>query len=204
MKKIISMMIISLFLSVSTISIASAEETLTGDIDVEVSEWLGIVYPEINIGNQSIELDVEISEVEEVTEYLVNDTIIINLDVTNNSPRKIFVLPRSMFYSAIMTRDLSSVKILPLFPLRELFSRFFPIFHFFKAVNVVDGMLGKNETNTIEIPVSYKIDEETYNNGENATLTLSVMGFLPGDLNGLGEDLPIISKEKISLEISYS
>ena len=199
MKKIISISVVLLFMTISTISFASADETLTGDIDVEINEWMGIVYPQINLENQSVTFDAELTDSGE-NEYLVNDTLIINLDITNNSDRN-FLFPRSIYYSVIMSRKISDVKLLPF---RGYLNRLFPVRSLFNTVNVIGGLVGKNASNTIEIPISYTIDEETFNNGENITLHLSVMGFLPGDLNGLGQKVPIVSNEKIVLDIEYS
>lgn len=196
MKKITSIIIIALFLSISTMSVASADVALNGKIDVEINEWLGIVYPKINVENQSVTFNVETTE----SEHIVNDTLIINLDVTNNSNRT-FLLPRSVYYSVIMSRNIADVKLLPL---RGYFNRLFPVRSLFNAVNVIDGLVGKNASTDIEIPVSYVIDNETYNSGENLTLHLYVMGFLPGDLDGLGKKVPIISNKNIVLNVNYS
>lgn len=198
--KTITLTIILMLLSLATVTTAEADVTLSGNIHADVKEWLGVVYPQINLENQSVTFEVETITEDDETIYHVNDTLIINLDVTNESNRT-FIFPRAIFYSVIMKRSLSNVKILPL---RGLFKRIFPIFKPFGSENVIDSILGKNVTNTINLSIDYEIDEETYNNGEDLTLTIYAMGILPGDLNGVSEKIPFITKKQITLEVSYA
>ena len=198
MKKIISALILALFISMSIASIVDADVNINGAVDVEVKEWVGIVYPSINIENQSVTFEVNASAMDNETTYTVEDTLIIGLNVTKESNRT-YVFPRSIFYSAIMTRKITDIKLLPL---RGILSRVFPIRQLFKSVNVAKGMLGKEDAN-ISITLDYIIDNKTYNNGENLTLHLYMMGFLPGDVNGISKILPFITYKDINLEIDY-
>lgn len=188
-----------MLLSLGIVTTAEADATLSGNIDVNVKEWIGVVYPQINLENQSVTFEVETITEGDETAYYVNDTLIINLDITNESNRT-FIFPRALFYSIIMKRSLANIKILPL---RGLFKRIFPVFKPFGTENVVDSILGKNMTGSINLSINYEIDEETFNNGEELTLTLYTMGFLPGDLDGLSEKVPFIAKKQITLEVNY-
>ena len=96
-----------------------------------------------------------------------------------------------------------SITLKDIFPIRGLFSRIFPVFNEFGSANVVKGLIGANVSEAIEIPVSYEISEEIFNSGEDLTFTIYVMGFLPGDLDGVADQVPIIDSQKITLEVDY-
>jgi len=191
-------MMLFLMTSLTLMSTAQADALLDGGIDVEVKEWLGIVYPQINLENQSIEFEVEVTTDGDATTYRVNDTLIIDLNV-NQDDNRTYIFPRSVFFSAFMRRSLA---LRDIFPLRGLINRLFPVMKFFKSVNVVKGMLGDADQ-SINMSLDYAISNTTFESGENLTLSLYVMGFLPGDLNGLSEDIPIITQEKVILTVSY-
>jgi hypothetical protein len=204
--KITSIMIVAMFIGMGAASMCRAEETLNGEMKVEVSGWIGIVFPKIEFDNQSVTFDVEKETVENETFCNVNDTLKINLNITDNSSggRK-FILPRSMFYSIIMYRKpIKPIEALfPLFPLSKMLSRIFPVKQLLKSVNVVNSTLGSKKDNNITIPLKYTITNETFNKkGENLSMMVYVMGFLPGDINGI-EGVPIIAHKTITLNISY-
>ncbi|HEX17721.1 MAG TPA: hypothetical protein ENG60_04865, partial [Thermoplasmatales archaeon] len=91
-----------------------AAEKLEGEIKAGVSDFIGIVHPEISLENQNISLRVEKVMDGNDTKYLVNDTLEIRINITDKSGRKFLILPRSILYSVIVTRDLSNVDFLPL------------------------------------------------------------------------------------------
>ena len=197
--KLTTLTIAALFLSIPVLSTAEADETLTGTINVEIKEWIGIVYPEINIDNQSVTFEVNISTDGSETTYQVEDTLTIELNITKNTDRENYIFPRSVFYSIIMTRKILDAKLLPII---GFFKRIFPVREIFKSVNVIKGMLGKEES-SINITLNYPISNETFHNGENLTMYIYVMGFLPGDVNGLLKGIPIIDHAKVALNVSY-
>ena len=54
--------------------------------------------------------------------------------------------------------------------------------------------------------LDYKITNETFLNGENLTIYLTVLGFLPGNVNSVivdDESIPIIGRQEINLIVSY-
>lgn len=196
-------MIVAMFIGMGAASICGAEETLNGEMKVEVSGWIGIVSPKIEFGNQNVTFDVEKETVENETFCNVNDTLKINLNITDNrSGGRKFILPRSMFYSIIMYRKPIEA-LFPLFPLSKMLSRIFPVKQLLKSVNVVNSTLGGKRDNNITIPLKYTITNETFNKkGEKLSMMVYVMGFLPGDINGI-KGLPIIAHKTITLNISY-
>ena len=195
--KIMSIMIVAMFIGMGAASMCGAEETLNGEMKVDVSGWIGIVSPKIDFGNQSVTFDVE--TIENETFYKVNDTLKINLNITDSSGRKLCIMPRSMFYSVIIYRKPSEAKLSPLI---GILNRLFPVRRLLKSVNVVNSTLGGQRDNNITIPLKYTITNDTFNNGgENLSMMVYVMGFLPGDLTGGG--LSIIDHKTITLNISY-
>lgn len=199
MKKIKSLFLAFLLLFLTFTITVDADSNLSGGIDVEVKEWLGIAYPKINLNDQSISFKAELETLGDNATYHVNDTLIINIDSTIITKRT-SVLPRSIFYTAFLKRSLTFKNILPL---GSLFSRLFPMFNKFGSTNLLKGYIGENISDSIRLTVDYIIDEETFNSGEILTFTFYVMGFLPGDLNGLAEQMPIITSKAIKLEIDY-
>jgi len=198
MKKVTIMITTTILVILLAASSVEADVVLTGGIDAEVKEWLGIVHPKINLENQSVTFGVDVTTEGDKTIYKVNDTLIINLNITKEVNRT-YIIPRSIFYSAFMKRKIGFRDI---FPLRGILSRIFPMKALFKSVNVVKGMLGKADQ-SINISLNYEISNTTFENGENLTMTIYVMGFLPGDLDGLSAKIPIITKKQITLEVSY-
>ncbi len=197
--KIISIIVVSLLIGVVSVNFAGAA-ILTDRVEADVNGWVGIVTPDITLGNQSITLLVNVTEDGDNATYTVEDELFIELNSTDNSGRSQFIMPRSIFYSAIVIRNPLDVNILPI---KGYFGRILPIVEFAKSKNIVDSMLGGKKDNNITIPAKYEISEETFNNGENLTMHFYVMGLMPGETNGLSDSLPIIAHKTITLDITY-
>lgn len=199
--KIVSIIIVSMLIGLSATSLISAEK-IDEKIDVEVKDWIGVVYPSVSIENQSVTFLVNITTIDNKTKYKVQDDLIIDLNITDNSGRDSFFFPRSLTYCAVLSRKINDVG---LFPLQGLRNRLFAHTEFFSTVNVVDSTIGGGKANNITLTLRYSISEATYNNsGENLTLNLYIMGILPGDTNGVTDLIPIIIKEKVELEVNYA
>jgi len=198
MNRIGVVLCIGLILILECSLLVDAEE-LEGSIDVEVKNYIGLVCPSINIPSQNVTFSVEeIGDGGETT-YMVNDTLEIHLNITDSSGRKSFVLPRSVMYSVVMVRSFSGSA---LFPIRGILSRLIPVRVLMKSVNVADSILGGKKSSTIIIPIKYELQSGNIT-GEDMTLYIVVMGFLPGDVNDI-EGIPIVAFEKIELSISYA
>jgi len=199
-RKIVSLIVASLCISIASASIVGAEEVLNGNIDVEINELIGIVYPKMDLDdNQSVNFSVDVvGEGDNVT-YIVNDSLRINLNITDNANRSNFILPRSIFYSIVVYRKISDIKLLPFF---GLLNRLMPVRVLFKPVNVVDSLLGENKSDNITIDMNYSISNTTFENGENLTMHIWVMGFLPGNVNNV-KSLPIIDHQIVNLNVKY-
>ena len=205
--KTISITIAAMFICMAVASIGGAED-LAGNIKVDVKEWgSGVVAPRLNLENNSITLKIE--KAADNVSYVVNDTLVISLDVNDTTGRESFVFPRFIFYSVIMSRSLPEVKW---FPLRGLIGRLFPLIKLFNTANVVDSWVGGNKSTNITIKLDYEIQEQVLIQpipappvvfSENLTMNVYVMGFMPGTVNGLIEDIPIITHQKITLDITY-
>jgi len=191
--KIISLITSAIILSLSITSTAGAV-TITNGIDVQVDYWIGLVTPVIDMSNQSIIVNADYSENDT---YIVDDTIDFDINTVNNTNRTNFIFPRSMFYSVFIVRKAEITGGL------DLFRRMFPV-RSFGSINVVDSMIGNNTTNMISIPLQYTITNTTYDDGEEITMHVMAMGFLPGDTVGiLGGALPIIDYKSIKLNVTY-
>lgn len=141
--------------------------------------------------------------------YIVEDELIINLSLIDESNRAAFVLPRFMFYRVVLVRDIGNAIALPK-KFGGLFSRLMPVKVAFGSVGVANTLTGGSGATNITIKVNYQITNETYNQGkgfENLTLRIFTMGFLPGNINGIGGlfegKLPIIDFKAVSLDIDY-
>jgi len=185
-----------LLITTSFYPLIGAEE-LEGSIDVDVKDYIGLVCPKINIGNQNVTFAVETVSNGKTT-YMVNDTLEITLVINDTSGRKSFVLPRSMFYSVFITRGVSDAGIFPIF---GIFGRLVPVKYLLRSINVANSTLGGKKNDTIVIPIHYAISEGTSN--EHLMLHLFVMGFLPGDVDGY-HGFPIVAHKKIKLNVSYT
>lgn len=194
--KIISIFIGAIALSVSAASMVGAVD-LTGEIDVEVDGWLGVVTPIIGIDNQNLTLDAELVN----DTYTIDCNMTINLDIVDNSGRDTFYFSRGVVYSIIIFR-----KDAELFPLQGFVNRLVPHIELFKSVHVVDSQFGggNQKQNCINISLNYDLpNNETFDNGEELTMHIFVMGIFPGDANGIADDLPIIDHKILALNITY-
>jgi hypothetical protein len=199
MKKIAAVIIVAMFFGASAISLCGAEE-LDGEIKVTVKDYVGIVYPEICLENTSVTFKVNITTDGNETSYVVEDVLSIPLNVTKETERETFIFPRSIFYSVIMRRPALDLKLLPI---TGLIKRIFPVFVPFATANVIDGAIGAKDE-YLNITINYPISNETYlNGGENLTMHFIVMGFLPGEVNGIANKIPIIGHKTVTLEVAY-
>lgn len=204
--KIISMLVIAMFLSLAFSTTGTAVD-LQGGIDVSVTGFVGLVTPRINLTeeqlNQSVTFMVNITldpENPANNTYLVEDVLKINLNINDETNRTSFILPRSVVYGILLIRDKSKIALRPIF---GFLRRLIPVRELFQRVKVVDSLLGKKVDN-MTIPIEYNIDSATYENvTENTTLHIFTMGFLPGDADGISGKLPIIDHKKINLQVTY-
>jgi len=216
----LSLLTAAMFVSVAGVSICGAAPydpydegdeyygvELAGNIDVKIDGFIGVVSPIINITeeqeNQSVTFLVNATEDPEDpanNSYIVEDTITIDLEITDNSGRDSFVISRFVIYHVMITRPIG--KALPgglgiinrLFPVRKL-----------GRVHVVNSLFGGNISENISIDFSYKLrNKELFDSGENLTLHITVIGFLPGNSNGISDMLPIVDHKAISLDVKYA
>ena len=203
MKKIASILIVSLFVCLGFASVVGGTGEVDGSIDVVVKEkfWM-LVAPEINLENSSITLSVEQEGTGDNKTYFVNDTIRLNLDVTFQDERNV-LLSRGVAYSAIIMRSFSVEMFNILKGMTRL--KLFPILKLFGTATVVNGSLATNTTidESIDLSAKYYINEDIYNNGENLTMHLFTMGIFPGDINGFTEETPYIDYKKLTLDADY-
>ena len=148
MKKMRNIAIISAIIIGLTATSATGTVNINNGIDVEVDYWLGLVTPVIDLENQSVIINANLGENET---YYVNDTIEIDINITDNTNRDNYILPRSMFYSILVVRK--NVGITFGF---DILSRMFPV-KAFGSINVVDSMIGENVTDKITLPLEYTI-----------------------------------------------
>ena len=202
--KLISMLVIAMFLSITFSTTGTAVE-LQGNIAVSIDQFIGLVTPEINFTedelNQSVTFMVNVTLGSEPgnSSYIVEDELKINLDINNEANRS-FILPRSVVCSVLLVRDKSNVTIRPIL---SYLRRLIPFRALFKTAKVVDSLLGKKVDN-ITIGMKYDISSATYENlTENMTLHIYTMGFLPGNSDGISQKLPIIDHKKINLQVTY-
>jgi len=211
--KIVATLIVTIFVSLSATSISGAVD-LNADINVNVEQFIGLVSPVVNLTredqkNQTIEFLVNVTEPLDDpvnNSYIVEDQLKININANDQSGRAAFIpfiLPRLIFYKVIVSRDLSYAISLPKYT-GSLIKRLFPINAPFGQKNVVNTLGGSTAANNISINVYYKLTKDIYLNGENLTLNIFIMGFLPGNVNGiLGGKIPIINHEIINLKVTY-
>ncbi|RLF50268.1 MAG: hypothetical protein DRN24_06825, partial [Thermoplasmata archaeon] len=65
------------------------------------------------------------------------------------------------------------------------------------------SVLGGEKSDNITVNLSYSISNMTFENGENLTMHIWVMGFLPGNVNGVIKGLPIIGHKVVNLNVEY-
>lgn len=209
--KIAAMLIAMMIVGLTATSISGAED-FEGEINVDVSSFIGLVSPIIFGENQTFDFEVNVSE--PVTEpvwnwsYIVDDELVISLNITDGSGRESipFLLPRFVFYRVVMMRDISAAIAMNKTAMNKtipILDRILPVRVGLKAVNVVDTLAGEKAVN-ITIPLTYTLDSDTYlAGGENLTMYITVMGFLPGNTNGFSEDVPIIDRKELTATITY-
>jgi len=202
--KIATVMIATLFITSAVATMAGAGE-LKGEIDVEIFQWVGLVAPVINLDvNQTglSPLKVDVIEGNETIpdKYYLNDTLSIKVNVTDSSGRKGFILPRLLFGSVFLVREKKNI---PTTPLLSYFQRLIPIRMLPFGQNKVKIDVSSEGDKYINISMGYKITNTTLK--ENLTLHIVVMGMFPGNSNGIGETLPIVSYKKVNLiDVEYA
>lgn len=207
--KIVVILIATMLLGLSAISISRAVD-LEASIDVTLKDWGGYVSPSVNVStdekkNQTIELKVKVNETgnPENYKYIVNDTLVINLNIDDQTGRKLgfFFIPRFVVYRIVLKKDPE-----------DLFepSIIKPASGAKNVVENVFSLLGIWPiADKIEVAMSYNINNETFDqdNGiENLSLVISTMGFPPANVNGHGlldGENPIIDRQIVNLEIHY-
>ncbi len=195
--KILAMLVAAMF---GAVTVAGAAD-LTGSIDVEVKEWLGLASPAIDLANQTATLGVSRTMNETSGNYtgnVVNDSLVIPLIVVDNDGRESYLLPRVVFYLVFITKEEGT-----------LLERLIPMVSFGSA-NLVSSIIKPEADTNITIPMSYAVDNDTFNDGENSnqgenlTVRIFAMGFLPGAANGFLDEIPLIAKAEFTLEyITY-
>lgn len=174
---------------------------LDGEITVNVSKTLGLVSPEINIDSQSVIFKVNSTKNGLFNKrYRVENELVINLSINDESEKNDYILPRSMFYAFMGSRGIG-LAFKPIKP--GLINRLFPI-RGFGSVKVVKSKYHKNLSEEIRIRIKcYEITKELLERGENIILNIYVMGFLPDDVNGKLEGTRVVSHKVINLEVTY-
>jgi len=201
--KILSILVATLFVCSAVASISGAEE-IDGNIEVEISQWIGLVTPILNITENQTGLSLKVDKIEgnvsanETDTYRVNDTLSIKINVTDNSERgdTPFLIPRSVFTSVIVLNDDTG-----LFPLRGFLKRFI------RARVSPFSLAGEGRVDVrygdvlLNVSMDHFIENGTMM--ENMTMHITVMGVLPGNINGL-DGIPVIQHMKINLdEVTY-
>ena len=114
-------MIVFLLIGLGTVT--TNGQVLDGEIEIEVVDSIGVVYPDVNLESEN-EFDFVAEFIEEENEsyWEVNETISINLNITDNSGRENFLFPRTLIYSAVLVRNDAKLS-----PLAGAFKRIFPV-----------------------------------------------------------------------------
>jgi len=208
--KIVAMLTATMFVCLAATSISGAVD-LNADVNVTINGFIGIISPVVDISteeqkNQTIGFLVNVTEPpgdEKNNSYKVDDKLVINLDITDETEREVFILPRFVFYRVIVARDLSDAIALPK-RFGSLFTRLLPIKAPFGQVGVVSTLGGSQKATNFSINLKYRITNETFHNGENLTMYITVMGFLPGNINGIHNgEIPIIDRGIVNLKVTY-
>lgn len=196
--KIASIMVACLFISVSAVTMAGAEQ-LDGEIETEISEFIGIVKPTIKLENQSVQIGVDDVD----GNYTVNETLQLTINVTDNSGRNEsipFIIPRYLLVSVFIVREINKDKV-PLMPLRDYLKRLIPV----RVTPLKGGVINLKEGDQVfNISMKFPINNFTMDNTyENYTMHTFVAGFLPGGADGIASVFPIVEHKKITLEAEY-
>jgi len=200
--KITPIIVATLFIT-SAFAILSAAAELEGNIEVEIKELVGLVVPKINLSVNQTDLSPLKVDVEEGNEsnnepdrYYLNDTLSIKINVTDNSYRDGFILPRYLFATVFIMRDKDSV---PLSPLKTFFKRLIPVkmFPLGKSKNKMRVDVTSKGDKYLNITMGYEVKNDTKQ--ENLTMHIIVMGMFPGWITGSGEKQPIVIYKKVNL-----
>ncbi|MCK4365596.1 MAG: hypothetical protein KAW45_06070 [Thermoplasmatales archaeon] len=202
--KIVAMLIATMFVGLTATSISGAVD-LEADINVAIKEWIGCISPVINITtdeqkNQTVDFLVKVNETgeEQNHTYVVNDTLVINFNIDDQSNRRlgIFLFPRFVFTRLALKEDPDDI-------LEK------PIWKESGAVNVVRSLFDGiwPQADKIEEKLKFSIDKDTFYGGPvELYLIINTVGFLPGNINGgglLGDDNPIIDRGVVKLTINF-
>ena len=205
--KIVAILVATMLIGLTTVSTVGAVE-LEGEINVEISQFVGLVVPEYNIADNQEGLSFKVDKIGD--RYFLNDTLSIKIKVTDNSGRDEirFLIPRYLYTSIFIVRDMSKIPLFPLigFPgIREgLLQRLVPIRITPFSLKDKTGRVDVTKGNTsINITMNYELQEGV--TSENLVMHIFTMGLLPGNTNGIGEKLPIIAHKKVNLsEVTYN
>jgi len=209
--KLITMLIASMFVGLAASSVSGAVE-LEATIDVTVTQFLaGLVSPVVNVTtegqrNQSVTLMVNLTDPINKTGR-VEDELVINLNIDDQSGRDVipYIIPRWIIGTIMLKRD--PIEALKNYNFMEggLLKRFIPLTKLI-MVPVVQTFQDDSEPTNFTVPLSFYVNNESFVNGENLTLSITVMGIIPGDINGFFNfdgQLPFLDKKEITLIIDY-
>lgn len=201
MKKTISILITMMLVCVTIASISGAVE-LDGEINVGISQTLGLVAPRIELEeNQTFApLNVEVDG----NSTFVNDTLSIKLNVTDDRENRMF--PRFMLAMVLISRDLTDIPILPLLGLGFLGSgpgylkRLIPV-RMLPNPLTGEGIIDVSTEEYLNISMNYEISNDTVS--ENLTMHIFTIGFPMGDVNGY-MGIKIIDHMQVNLkDVTY-
>ena len=207
--KIVAILIATMFVGLTATSISGAVD-LEAYINVAIKEWIGCISPAINITtdeqkNQTVDFLVKVNETavnETDWTYVVNDTIVINFTVDDQSNRRLgififpFLFPRFVFTRLALKEDPDDI-------LEK------PIWKESGAVNVVRSLFDGiwPQADKIEEKLKFSIDKDTFYGGPvELYLIINTVGFLPGNIIGgvlLGDNHPIIDRGVVKLTINF-
>jgi len=200
--KIISLIVIVMLASIGASSICIAEEI--DKIDVDISKSIGLVKPKI-VMDESMDVTfvVNVTKNETVEKYVLEDELKINLDINDTSGKDQFFLPHGLVGYTVISRKLGDAIGMNIPDTNtKLIDKWMPVKKPIN-VNLVNSSLGNSKpVDNITIPLKYKINNATYQSGEELTMHIAVMGFFPDDVNGVGS-VKIVDYKKVSLNVSY-
>lgn len=212
--KIVSIMIIAMLVSLTSVSVVSAEEKeLLGNIQAEFlsTGGSGVIEPTLNIvQNQTVFINIE----EKDGNYSVNTTLLINVTSLGDIPDTI-LFRGIISYVHLVRADYSKFPALNMgliHPAIKL-GMFLPMKLDFISLAGLN-LLGFS-TKYIEVPLNYKVNK-TVDQIENLTLFVGVCGLLPGEVHSvygkptnmfyslLAGFLPnFVGIEQVNLELKY-
>jgi hypothetical protein len=190
MKKTISILITMMLVCVTITSIGGAVE-LDGEIDVEITQSIGLVAPKIALEENQTFGPLNVEE-DDGTLY-VNDTLSIKLNVTDDRETRFF--PKFMLAGVFIIRDPASIKISPVstYLKRLIPVRIMPL--------TKQGTIDVSNEKYLNISLNYEVNNTIVS--ENMTMHILTMGILPGDTNGI-EGIKIVDYMKVNLkDVTY-